>query len=76
LSANTGVPNSAYSNALDALSAKYLADKSSTFVFDASDAMPAAVGAGTEWTQLTNWFATGASATTIAKAIDASWPTN
>jgi len=76
LSANTGVPKSTYSNALDALSAKYLADKSSTFVFDASDAMPAAVGAGTEWTQLTNWFATGASATTIAKAIDASWPTN
>ena len=76
LSANTGVPNSTYSNALDALSAKYLADKTSTFVFDASDAMPAAVGAGTEWTQLTNWFATGASSASIAKAIDASWPAN
>ena len=74
LSANSGVPLSAYANPLDQLSAKYLADKNSTFVFDASDAMPAAVGAGTEWTQLTSWFADGKSAADVAKAIDASWP--
>ncbi|MDP1719899.1 MAG: extracellular solute-binding protein [Candidatus Nanopelagicaceae bacterium] len=76
LSANSGVPLSAYKNPLDQLSAKYLADKNSTFVFDASDAMPAAVGAGTEWTQLTAWFAEGKSAADVAKAIDDSWPTN
>ncbi|HUW87115.1 MAG TPA: ABC transporter substrate-binding protein [Candidatus Paceibacterota bacterium] len=74
LSANSGVPLSAYKNPLDQLSAKYLADKHSTFVFDASDAMPAAVGAGTEWTQLTAWFAEGKSAADVAKAIDDSWP--
>lgn len=74
LSANSGVPLSAYKNPLDQLSAKYLADKHSTFVFDASDAMPAAVGAGTEWTQLTSWFADGKSAADVAKAIDDSWP--
>ena len=74
LSANSGVPLSAYKNPLDQLSAKYLADKNSTFVFDASDAMPAAVGAGTEWTQLTSWFADGKSAADVAKAIDDSWP--
>ena len=74
LSANAGVPLSAYKNPLDQLSAKYLADKHSTFVFDASDAMPAAVGAGTEWTQLTSWFADGKSAADVAKAIDDSWP--
>ena len=74
LSANSGVPLSAYKNPLDQLSVKYLADKNSTFVFDASDAMPAAVGAGTEWTQLTSWFADGKSAADVAKAIDASWP--
>ena len=74
LSANAGVPLSAYKNPLDQLSAKYLADKKSTFVFDASDAMPAAVGAGTEWTQLTSWFADGKSAADVAKAIDDSWP--
>lgn len=74
LSANSGVPLSAYKNPLDQLSAKYLADKKSTFVFDASDAMPAAVGAGTEWTQLTSWFADGKSSADVAKAIDDSWP--
>lgn len=74
LSANSGVPLSAYKNPLDQLSAKYLADKHSTFVFDASDAMPAAVGAGTEWTQLTSWFADGKSTADVAKAIDDSWP--
>ena len=74
LSANAGVPLSAYTNPLDQLSAKYLADKNSTFVFDASDAMPAAVGAGTEWTQLTSWFADGKSTADVAKAIDDSWP--
>jgi alpha-glucoside transport system substrate-binding protein len=76
LSANSGVPLSAYKNPLDQLSAKYLADKNSTFVFDASDAMPAAVGAGTEWTQLTSWFADGKSTADVAKAIDDSWPAN
>ena len=76
LSANSGVPLSVYKNPLDQLSAKYLADKHSTFVFDASDAMPAAVGAGTEWTQLTAWFAEGKSAVDVAKSIDDSWPTN
>ena len=74
LSANSGVPLSAYKNPLDQLSAKYLADKHSTFVFDASDAMPAAVGAGTMWTQLTSWFADGKSTADVAKAIDDSWP--
>ena len=76
VSANSGVPLSTYTQPIDQLSAKYLADPKSTFVFDASDAMPAAVGAGTEWTDLTNWFANGTSAATIASQIDSSWPTN
>lgn len=76
VSANSGVPLSTYAAPIDALSAKYLADPTSTFVFDASDAMPAAVGAGTEWTDLTNWFANGTDAKTIAAQIDSSWPSN
>ena len=76
VSANSGVPLSTYTQPIDQLSAKYLADPKSTFVFDASDAMPAAVGAGTEWTDLTNWFANGTPAATIASQIDSSWPTN
>jgi alpha-glucoside transport system substrate-binding protein len=76
ISANNGVKLSAYGNKLDALSAKYLSDKHGTFVFDASDAMPAAVGAGAEWTELTNMFGSGKSIADVAKAIDAAWPTN
>ena len=74
ISANNGVKLSAYGNKLDALSAKYLADKTGTFVFDASDAMPAAVGAGAEWTELTNMFGSGKSIVDVGKAIDAAWP--
>ena len=72
LTANTGVALSAYTNPLDALMAKYLADKNGTFVFDASDASPAAVNAA-EWTELTNWFATGKSQVDVAKSIDSNW---
>ena len=74
LSANSGVPASTYSNPLDALSAKYLSDPHSTFVFDASDAMPAAVGNGAEWTGFTDWFANGTPVKTVAAKIDAAWP--
>jgi len=75
VSANSGVPAATYSNPLDILSAKYLADKNGTFVFDASDAMPAAVGAGAEWTAFTDWFANGTPVKTIAARVDAAWPT-
>ena len=74
LSANSGVPAATYSNPLDALSAKYLSDPHSTFVFDASDAMPAAVGNGAEWTGFTDWFANGTPVKTVAAKIDAAWP--
>lgn len=76
LSANSGVPLTDYTNPLDQLSAKYLADPSSTFVFDASDAMPAAIGNGAEWTDFTDWFANGTPVKKIAAEIDAAWPTN
>jgi alpha-glucoside transport system substrate-binding protein len=76
LSANSGVPAANYTNPLDALSAKYLSDPHSTFVFDASDAMPAAIGNGAEWTAFTNWFANGTPVKTVAARIDAAWPTS
>jgi alpha-glucoside transport system substrate-binding protein len=76
-SANNGVPLSDYTNPIDALSAKYLTAKDSTFVFDASDAMPAAIGSGLEWTEFTNWFANGEPIKTVAANIDAgNWSTN
>jgi alpha-glucoside transport system substrate-binding protein len=44
------------------------------FGFDASDQMPGAVGAGTEWSNLTQWTAGQQSLDQTLKAIDASWP--
>ncbi|BDO43663.1 ABC transporter substrate-binding protein [Cellulomonas sp. NTE-D12] len=74
VSANEKVDQSLYTDPIDQLSAKYLADPKATFRFDASDAMPAAVGAGAEWTGMVDWFGSGKSAADVAKAIDAAWP--
>jgi alpha-glucoside transport system substrate-binding protein len=45
-----------------------------TFRFDGSDLMPAAVGAGSFWTGVTDWVG-GADLDTVLQTIDASWPT-
>ena len=74
VSANTGADQSAYTDPIDKLSAKYLTDTSATFRFDASDLMPAAVGAGTEWKAMTSWFAEGKSIQQVANDIDAGFP--
>jgi alpha-glucoside transport system substrate-binding protein len=75
VSANEKVDQSLYTDPIDQLSAKYLADPNATFAFDASDAMPAAVGAGQEWKSMVNWFSNPSTpVATIAKQIDAAWP--
>ncbi len=74
VSANSGVPLDTYTDAIAALSAKYLTDPSGVFRFDASDLMPAAVGAGAEWTQMTAWFAEDKPTQAVLQAIDAAWP--
>ena len=76
VSANSGVPLAAYKNPIDRLAAQYLANPKSTFGFDASDLMPAAVGAGSMWKEFTAWFGEGKSIADVTKAIDASWPSN
>jgi alpha-glucoside transport system substrate-binding protein len=74
VSANQGTDQSAYTDPIDMLSAKYLTDPNATFRFDASDLMPPAVGAGQEWKSLTAWFAEGKSIQQVADEIDAAWP--
>ena len=76
VSANSGVPLDAYSNPIDKLSAQYLTDPQGTFRFDASDLMPAAVGAGAEWKEMTAWFAEDKPTAEVLKAIDAAWPSS
>jgi alpha-glucoside transport system substrate-binding protein len=74
VSANQGADQNAYTDPIDKLSAKYLTDPNATFRFDASDLMPAAVGAGQEWKSMTAWFAQGKSIQQTATDIDNAWP--
>jgi alpha-glucoside transport system substrate-binding protein len=73
VSANQGVDQSLYTDVVDQLSGRYLTDPEATFRFDASDLMPAAVGAGQEWKSMTAWFAEGLSIEQVANDIDAAW---
>jgi alpha-glucoside transport system substrate-binding protein len=65
---------SAYPNALKK-SAAQVAYKSTQFLFDGSDAMPASVGAGSFWKEMVAWCAGEKSLDEALKAIDSSWPT-
>ena len=53
-----------------------VAYKSTTFLFDGSDAMPAAVGTGSFWKQMVAWFAGSVDLNTALKNIDQSWPSS
>jgi alpha-glucoside transport system substrate-binding protein len=44
------------------------------FLFDGSDAMPAVVGTGSFWKEMTSWVAGQESVDDALKKIDASWP--
>ena len=51
-----------------------LVKDASTVRFDASDLMPGAVGAGSFWKGMTDYFSGAADMDTVLKEIDASWP--
>jgi alpha-glucoside transport system substrate-binding protein len=76
VSANQKVDQTLYTDPIDQLSAKYLTDPNSTFRFDASDLMPAAVGSGEEWKAMTAWFGQGWSVSQTASDIDGAWPSS
>jgi alpha-glucoside transport system substrate-binding protein len=73
VSANQKVDKTAFTNPVDKLSVDLLTDPKSTFRFDGSDAMPASVGAGSFWTQMTQWILGQSDKVTLDK-IEASWP--
>jgi alpha-glucoside transport system substrate-binding protein len=73
VSANQKVDKSAFTDPIDQLSVQVLTDPNATFRFDASDAMPSEVGAGSFWTQMTQWIL-GQSDQATLDAIEASWP--
>jgi len=73
ISANKGLKVDNIQGAINKLSFEILMNPKSISRFDASDMMPAAVGAGAEWTQLTSWI-TGQDTDTTLQAIQAAWP--
>jgi alpha-glucoside transport system substrate-binding protein len=73
ISANTGLDVANVENPIDKLSVETLQDESSEFRFDASDLMPAAVGAGSFWQGMTEWI-NGAETDEVLSEIESSYP--
>ena len=73
ISANKGLDPANLTSPLDKQSVKILTDPQAVFRFDGSDMMPSSVGAGTFWTEMTNWV-NGQDDKTTLDNIEKSWP--
>lgn len=73
ISPNRDVPAEWYGNYVDQAQADIL-QNATTLRFDASDLMPAEVGAGTFWTGMVDWVS-GTDIETVLQNIEDSWPT-
>jgi alpha-glucoside transport system substrate-binding protein len=75
LSANQMTPAEWYAGNYKLEVASGIVANATSFGFDASDLMPAAVGAGSFWTGMVDWIgADGSNTDAVLEAIDASWP--
>jgi alpha-glucoside transport system substrate-binding protein len=74
VSANSGLDPENLGTDFDRLSFEILSDPEAVLRFDGSDRMPAAVGAGTFWREMTNWFANDTDDKAVLDNIEASWP--
>lgn len=76
ISANQTTPADWYAGAYKLAVAAGIVNNATGFGFDASDLMPPEVGAGAEWTELSNWIAAGGADTeAVLQRIDDAWPT-
>ena len=73
VSANKELDPANLKSAIDQQSAKLLQDPTTVFRFDGSDMMPSAVGAGTFWSEMTNWVKGQDDKKTLDN-IEQSWP--
>jgi alpha-glucoside transport system substrate-binding protein len=73
VSANKGLKPENLSNPIDKLAATILLDPKTSFRFDGSDQMPAAVGSNAYWKQVTSWI-TGQDTKTTVDNIEKAWP--
>lgn len=75
VSANKELDPANLASPIDQQSAKILQDPAAVFRFDGSDMMPSAVGAGTFWSEMTNWVKGQDDKTTLDN-IEKSWPSS
>ena len=73
LSAHKDFPTDQYASPFQSAAQKAV-QGAEIFGFDASDQMPGAVGAGTEWSNMIQWAAGQQSLDETLKNIDSSWP--
>ncbi len=73
VTANNGLDVNNLATDFDKLAASVLADPASVIRFDASDLMPAKVGAGSFWREMTKWFAEGKDTKAVLADIEKSW---
>ncbi|WP_020575115.1 ABC transporter substrate-binding protein [Actinopolymorpha alba] len=74
ISANTGLDIANVDTPVNKLSVQLLQDPNAVFRFDGSDLMPGEVGAGSFWTEMTNWIANNKPDKQVLNAIERSWP--
>jgi len=75
ITANKNVDKTAFAaDPIASLSVQLLTDPKTTFRFDGSDAMPGSVGAGTFWTNMTQWILGTQDDKKTLDNIEASWP--
>jgi alpha-glucoside transport system substrate-binding protein len=72
-SANRGLDPANLSAPVTRLSVELLIDPGTELRFDGSDLMPAAVGAGTFWTEMTKWI-NGKDSKAALTEVESSWP--
>ena len=72
-SAHLGLDTANVADPVNAVAVEIL-QNATTFRFDASDLMPAAVGADSFWKQMTAWVAEDKADKAVLDAIQASWP--
>lgn len=72
-SANKGLDTANVEDPVNKVAVEIL-QNATTFRFDGSDLMPAAVGAGSFWKEMTAWLAEDKSDKAVLDAIEGSWP--
>ena len=72
-SAHLGLDTANVADPVNAVAVEIL-QNATTFRFDASDLMPAEVGAGSFWKEMTAWVAEDKADKAVLDAIQASWP--